>query len=258
MSEAAKTLDKVPIGPISCSVHTISQFVAEIRYLLPDRQQFPRTILCTNAHIYNLAIEDAALRKCLNDARINAADGKAICWAARMCGGDIPERCNMTEAFRAFLNDSRLPKSTAILVGMTDAECETAARNINAAQMHCRIVHTSSGFLDDAGYTKIFQQHQSVDFIFLGMSTPRTELTAQLAATVCPNAIVWGIGAGTIRIYAGTMKEAPAWMRRIGLQWLHRLFSDPRKLWKRYILGNPQFVLHVLRARREKRTGART
>jgi N-acetylglucosaminyldiphosphoundecaprenol N-acetyl-beta-D-mannosaminyltransferase len=135
---------------------------------------------------------------------------------------------------------------------MTDAECEIAARNVNAAQTHCRVIHTNSGFLDDAANTKLFQQHSLVDFIFLGMSTPRTELTAQLAASICPNAIIWGIGAGTIRIYAGTMKEAPVWMRRVGLQWLHRLFSDPRNLWKRYIIGNPRFILHVLRARFQK------
>jgi N-acetylglucosaminyldiphosphoundecaprenol N-acetyl-beta-D-mannosaminyltransferase len=242
-------LPKISIGPVNCSPHTMVQLVDDLRHLVANEFEQPRTILCTNAHIYNLAVTDAALRKSLNDARINAADGKAICWAARMCGGDIPERCNMTEAFRAFLQDSRMPKTTAILVGMTEAECETAARTINAAQPHCKVISTNSGFLDDAAYTKIFQQHSSVDFIFLGMGTPRTELTAQLAASVCPNAIVWGIGAGTIRIYAGTMKEAPTWMRRIGLQWLHRLFSDPRNLWKRYIIGNPRFVFHILRAR---------
>lgn len=240
---------KVSIGPVSCSPHTIPDLLDEIRFLLREKHEQPRTILCVNAHIYNLATKDAALRKCLNNARINAADGKAICWAAHVCGGNIPERCNMTEAFRAFLNDSRMPGTTALLVGMTDDECEAAARHINSIQTHCKIIHTSSGFLDETTYTKIFRDHPIVDFIFLGMSTPRTELTAQLAAVVCPNAIVWGIGAGTIRIYAGTMQEAPAWMRRIGLQWLHRLLSDPQKLWKRYVVGNPRFILHILRAR---------
>lgn len=242
-------LAKIWIGPLSCSPHTIGQFVDEIRMLLRNKQQQPRIILCINAHIYNLAMKDAALRKCLNEARINTADGAAIVWAARFCGGAIPERCNMTEAFRAFLNDSTMPLTTAILVGVTDSECEAATLHINSIQSHCRIIHASSGFLDETAYTKIFQQYASVDFILLGMSTPRTELTAQLAASLRPQAIVWSIGAGTIRIYAGTMKEAPVWMRRIGLQWLHRLFSDPRALWKRYIIGNPRFILHVLRAR---------
>lgn len=242
-------LSKLSIGPVSCSPHTIPQLLDELLVLLGDKAQQPRSILCVNAHIYNLAIKDAALRNALNNSRINAADGKAICWAARVCGGNIPERCNMTEAFRAFLQDARMPNTTALLVGMTDEECAVAARKINSSQTHCKIVHTASGFLNDASYTQIFQQHSSVDFIFLGMSTPRTELTAQLAAAACPNSIVWGIGAGTIRIYAGTMVEAPAWMRRVGLQWMHRLFADPLNLWKRYLIGNPQFILHVLRAK---------
>ena len=249
MSESSKTMDKIRIGQLTCSPHTIPQFVEELRCLISHSQQRPRTILCVNAHVYNLAMKDTKLRQCLNDARINTADGAAIVWAARFCGGNLPERCNMTEAFRAFLNQPDMPETTAILVGTTDDECEAAARNINAMQRHCKITHTYSGFLDDDAYTKAFRQHSKVDLILLGMSTPRTELTAQLAASIFPNAIVWGIGAGTIRIYAGTMKEAPVWMRRAGLQWLHRLFSDPRNLWKRYIIGNPQFILHVLRAR---------
>ncbi len=242
-------LSKVSVGQISCSRHTIPQLLDELLILLSDKHQQPRTILCVNAHIYNLAAKHAALCKTLNDARINAADGKGIVWGARLFGSNIHERCNMTEAFRAFLNDSRMPTTTALLIGMTDTECEAAAHNINTLQNHCKIIHTSSGFLAEAAYEKIFREHANANFIFLGMGTPRTELTAQLAASICPNSIVWGIGAGTIRIYAGTMKEAPGWMRRIGLQWLHRLFSDPRNLWKRYIIGNPQFILHVLRAR---------
>src|SRR4051794_38002462 len=114
---AMAVLPKISVGSVRCSPHTIPQLLDDLRYLLVNRSEQPRTILCVNAHIYNLAIKDGALRKCLNDARINAADGKAICWAARMCGGNIPERCNMTEAFRAYLQDSTMPNSTALLVG---------------------------------------------------------------------------------------------------------------------------------------------
>ncbi|MDB6059029.1 MAG: N-acetylmannosaminyltransferase [Verrucomicrobiales bacterium] len=249
MTETATSLKKVLIGPILCSPHTIPQFVAEIRTLLADRALQPRTVACINAHVYNLAMQDPKLRQFLNGVRINTADGAAIVWAAQLCGGNIPERCNMTEAFRAFLENAAMPHTKAILVGSTDEECQAAARHISSMQKHCEIVATYSGFLDEAAYKNVFHQHCDADFILMGMSTPRTEYTAEWAASICPDAIVWVIGAGTIRIFAGTMIEAPVWMRRVGLQWLHRLFSDPRALWKRYIIGNPRFILHVLQAR---------
>jgi N-acetylglucosaminyldiphosphoundecaprenol N-acetyl-beta-D-mannosaminyltransferase len=81
------------------------------------------------------------------------------------------------------------------------------------------------------------------------MGTPKSERVLHLASKLCPKAIIWHIGGGTVRFYAGTLKEAPAWMRRSGLQWMHRLALEPRRMWKRYVLGNPLFVWRILTAR---------
>ena len=53
---------------------------------------------------------------------------------------------------------------------------------------------------------------------------------------------------------AGTVKRAPRWMQRSGLEWLHRLLSDPRRLWRRYVIGNPRFVAGVVWDRLRGRT----
>jgi len=92
----------------------------------------------------------------------------------------------------------------------------------------------------------------------VGMGTPRTERICAIARARCPHSIVWGIGAGTIRILAGTMHEAPQIMRRTGLQWLHRLWCEPTRLWSRYLFGNPRFLYRILKmARQARRTLAR-
>jgi N-acetylglucosaminyldiphosphoundecaprenol N-acetyl-beta-D-mannosaminyltransferase len=69
---------------------------------------------------------------------------------------------------------------------------------------------------------------------------------------VRPEAIAWHIGGGTIMFLAGKLKEAPVWMRRSGLQWLHRLAIEPRRMWRRYLLGNVQFAWSILGARMRK------
>lgn len=233
-------------GVTLCSPHSIGDLLAELKLLLTDKSLTPRTILCLNSHIYNLACADARLRQCLSAARIVAADGMAIIWAARFLGHPISERCNMTEAFHAFVKDSTMPPSRGILIGCSPAEAEAAAEKVNRESPHCRIVRTCSGFLSESEYREILTEHAQLDFVFLGMGSPKTEIIAQVAAQSCPPAIVWGIGGGTIRIEAGTMTEAPAVWRRLGLQWLHRLGSEPGDLWRRYLLGNPRFVLRIL------------
>ncbi|MDE3068114.1 MAG: WecB/TagA/CpsF family glycosyltransferase [Verrucomicrobiota bacterium] len=193
----------------------------------------------------------------MNEARVVAADGMAIVWAARFFGVRMSKRCNMTEAFRAFLVNAHMPPSTAILIGCEPSLSAAAAANIHRLSSHCRVVKTFSGFLSDTEYRDICAQHCEVDFVLLGMGTPRTEQVAELAAEICPQAIVWGIGGGTVRIFAGAMREAPRVWRRLGLQWLHRLVCEPGELWRRYLIGNPLFALHILKlawmARRQKK-----
>lgn len=235
------------LGPIRCSSHTIGQFLDEIRLLLQDRTSRPRSLLFVNAHVYNLARQNDRLRELLNSARINAADGMAIVWAARWRRVPMESRCNMTEAFRAFLLDREMPPSRALLVGCSEREAQLAAQEVNQISKHCRVIKAVSGFLGAEGNEALFRQHPEVDFIFLGMGTPQSEYTAHLASQVSPRAIVWAIGGGTVRIYAGTMTEAPVAWRRLGLQWVHRLCSEPSTLWQRYILGNPLFLWHIVR-----------
>jgi len=232
-------------GSINCSTHTIFQLIDEIKLLLADKNLQCRTILCLNAHIYNIAHIDLSLRQIINRARIVAADGMSIVWLSRLFGEKIPHRCNMTEAFHTFSKSKNIQNNQGILIGMSAAEVKKATRKIHKVSEHCRIKRYISGFLDDAEYCTIFETITDIDFIFLGMSTPRTERVSELAAAICPRAIIWHIGAGTIKILAGTMKEAPILWRRAGLQWLHRLCHDPINLWSRYIIGNVLFIYRL-------------
>lgn len=235
-------------GIVRCSTHTIPQLIEEVRVLLQDKDLQPRTILCVNSHIYNLACRNEMLRRWLNEARIVTADGMAIVWAARLFGVKIPERCNMTEAFRAYLMQTDLPPSHAMLVGCSLEEAAAAAQNINGISSHLKVVQTVSGYLRLEEYERLFYNSPDIDFILLGMGTPKSEEVAALAARVSPRCVAWAVGGGTVRIFAGTMIEAPTVWRRLGLQWLHRLFSEPATLWKRYVLGNPVFVWRIFKA----------
>ena len=233
-------------GHVKCNTHTIPELLEELRTLLNNPSLRPRGIRAINAHIFNLAAYDDELREILNASRIVVADGMAIVWAAHLFGGRLTERCNMTESFRAFLAEETMPKSKAILVGCRQEEVNLAADNIMKASVHCAITRAICGFADDSEYVKVFSQSPEIDLILIGMGTPRSERLAMVAAELCPNAIVWHVGGGTIRIFAGSEKEAPKWCRQIGIQWVYRLCIDPKQMWNRYLLGNPKFIKLVL------------
>ena len=117
---------------------------------------------------------------------------------------------------------------------------------------------TVSDYVEPILYDRFDAEHfPDVDLILIGMGSPKSERVATIAAEECPRAVVWHIGGGTIRFLAGTVREAPTLMRRMGLQWLHRLLVEPRRMWRRYLVGNWVFLFSVFTARlSRKRTRA--
>jgi N-acetylglucosaminyldiphosphoundecaprenol N-acetyl-beta-D-mannosaminyltransferase len=80
------------------------------------------------------------------------------------------------------------------------------------------------------------------DFIWVGLSTPKQETWITQAIQLLPHGVCFGVGAA-FDFHTGRVKRAPRWMQRNGLEWFHRLLSDPRRLWRRYIILAPKFVL---------------
>ena len=238
---------------VDCSPHSIPELLEEIRALLRDVSLRPRSIMCLNAHISNLARSDPSLKRHLNAARVVAADGMPIIWVGRLKGHRVDSRCNMTEAFRAFLRDETLPSSSALLIGCTEKVAGRAAAAMNQESHHCRVVQVVSGYEPIDAYVRAIGDGGPFDFILVGMGSPRSEAVLSELSGVAPESMLWHIGGGTIGFYAGGVKEAPLWMRRSGLQWLHRLGVEPKRMWRRYLLGNCAFLfgatLDVLRDR---------
>lgn len=237
------------LGPVAFSAITIDGMVHDIRRHLSSPERRGATYTYINAHVFNLCWHDDELRSRINSSDLVGADGMAIVWAARALGIDIAERCNILEAFRAFLAEDDMPPSTAILIGGTDAEVERAARTIEADGAHLTITTAVSGYLELGDYADLLDDTDATDLVLIGAGSPKSEAIVDLAHQRWPNALVWHIGGGTVMYYAGSMVEAPAWMRRTGLQWVHRLVSEPRRMWRRYLVGNPTFVARIARIR---------
>jgi N-acetylglucosaminyldiphosphoundecaprenol N-acetyl-beta-D-mannosaminyltransferase len=114
---------------------------------------------------------------------------------------------------------------------------------------------TAHGFLPTADYVALAQASHSA-LIVLGMGMPRQEEVALAlrAALTQPCLIV--CGGAIIDFLGGKTPRAPRWMRRVGIEWLYRLAQEPRRLFQRYVVGNPVFLARALRLRFEPRRPA--
>jgi N-acetylglucosaminyldiphosphoundecaprenol N-acetyl-beta-D-mannosaminyltransferase len=83
------------------------------------------------------------------------------------------------------------------------------------------------------------------DIIWVGLSTPKQERFMARYLPILDTKLMIGVGAAFL-FHTGAIRDSPNWVKRAGLQWLHRLMQEPTRLWKRYLLNNPLFVLHAL------------
>jgi alpha-1,3-mannosyltransferase len=235
-----RTILGVPIG-----VNTRSQAVE----LLDARfvRGKPAIVAFANAHTLNVASRDEAFRDVLRNA-IVINDGIGVDIASRfLFGSAFPQNLNGTDFTPHYLRSSRHRFRIFLLGGRGNVARRAGKQLARMCPQH-RIVGWHHGFLAKADNAKIAEmiRHANADVVLVAMGNPVQEqwLAANLAATGCR--LGFAVGA-LFDFMTGQAPRAPLWMRTVRLEWLHRLMLEPARLWRRYLVGNPQFLLRVLR-----------
>jgi N-acetylglucosaminyldiphosphoundecaprenol N-acetyl-beta-D-mannosaminyltransferase len=209
-----------------------------------------RTVMYVNAHCLNIAYQDSGYRAVLNAADLVYTDGVSVAWASRWLHG-----CSMQKATGADWIEPLCMRAVEhgwriyILAGRPGTAA-TARLRLEERYPGLQIVGTSDGFFVERSERDVVEHIAAVkpDIVFVGLGTPRQEQWVAAHAGDLPDAIYWAVGA-LFDYVAGLERRAPAWMRALALEWAWRLLIDPFGKWRRYIIGNPLFVVRVLRQR---------
>ncbi len=203
-----------------------------------------------NAHTLNLAVQVAPLRRSLTRSRLVLNDGVGLDLAARMRGEFFPENLNGSDFTLRLLEFAAALDWGVYLLGAEPGVAEIATERLVARIDGLRVVGITHGFTgesDELLTQRVRATNASLLVVALGTPLQEVWLDRNLEAT---GALV-GIGVGAFLDFAaGRVRRAPGWMNRMGLEWCYRLFQEPKRLWRRYILGNPLFLLRAWRDRR--------
>jgi N-acetylglucosaminyldiphosphoundecaprenol N-acetyl-beta-D-mannosaminyltransferase len=214
-------------------------------------------ILCVNIYGYNLAEEQPWLYDCWNNAAIVFCDGAGVILGARLLGKTIPERITYADWYWRLVELAEVRNYSLFFLGAKPGVAARAAEVLRGLYPHLRIVGVHDGYFDmtpgSADNTALIEQINAAnpDIVTVGMGMPLQERWLydnwhRLNARV-------GLTGGAIFDYiSGEVQRAPRWMTENGFEWLGRMVVEPRRLWKRYIIGNPVFLARVLRARFRK------
>lgn len=200
-----------------------------------------------NAHNANVACSDKEFAAALEDFLV-LADGIGVDIAARwLYGAPFPANLNGTDFVPALLVAADKPLKVALL-GASRENAERAAARLGEIAPQHRFVVIHDGFFTAQEEPAIIASLAALrpDILLVAMGVPRQEfwIARNLRQEHCTLPIAVG---ALLDFLSGSVPRAPEWMRRLRLEWLFRLVIEPGRLWRRYIVGNPLFLLRVLR-----------
>jgi N-acetylglucosaminyldiphosphoundecaprenol N-acetyl-beta-D-mannosaminyltransferase len=209
-----------------------------------------RYVCICNAHSVVTATSDSAFATAVHDADMSTPDGAPVAWLIGKQTGRAQQRINGPDLMWHYLADGTRQGGPIFLYGATDETLQILRSRLPAAFPDLQIAGTYSPPFrpltaeEDAEVVEMINSSGATT-VWVSLGCPKQEKwMADHRGRI--RGVMIGVGAA-FDYHAGTLNRAPLWMQRNGLEWLHRLASEPGRLWKRYLVTNTLFVLLAAR-----------
>ena len=239
------------VGKVNFEVTNLDLAVTDFIRLAKSsrREEFP--VRLSNAYCVALASRDSSYADLFNGPGLTFPDGAPVAWVMRNfpTGSRQARRVRGPSFFAEVIDKGRKCGLRHYLFGSTDETLLSLRAAVLDRYPGALIVGVHSprfGDLDDEYFGEALGEIDACkpDVVWVGLGTPKQDFAA---ATLSRNTGLPCVGVGAaFDFIAGTSKEAPVWVQQSGLEWLFRLCSEPKRLWRRYLFGNSRFLVSVI------------
>ena len=240
--------------PTSCNILgvdiAVTNMKSVVHFLTKNLERLRGEYVCvSNVHTTVMAYNDPSYREVQNSAVIAVPDGKPLSLICRLRGYRTAKRVAGPDLMPEILRVSEQEGYTHYFYGSTEQTLEALERNIRRKYPGLKIVGVYS-----PPFRKLTEEEDGEiiarinaakpDFLWVGLGAPKQERWMYEHRGKI-KAVMLGVGAA-FDFHAGTAKRAPKWMQELYLEWLYRLIQDPRRLLRRYVNSNAQFIWLIL------------
>lgn len=229
---------------LSSHIDALNENAARDLLLCWARRRDSRYVAICNAHVVVSASQDSEYEKVINNADMATPDGAPVAWMLRRLGFRGQRRVSGPDLMWALCERCAAEGLPIFCYGSSDQTLLLMAERLRAAFPGLQVAMESPPFRplsieeDAAAVDRI--NASGAGLVFVGLGCPKQERwMAEHRGRV--QAVMLGVGAA-FDFHAGTVSRAPQWMQAAGLEWLHRLLSEPRRLWRRYLVTNSVFI----------------
>jgi len=233
---------RVPVGLIDMehAVDTITAWASS---------NVANYVCVRDVHGIMLAQKDSELLSIHERAGLVTPDGMPLVWLGRLRGSNVRRVCGV-DLVDALCERSAKEGLRHFFYGGKPGVAERMASALQIRYPRLAVAGSFSppfGKLSKEADDKIVEKIASVrpQIVWVGLSTPKQEFWMRDHVGRIPGATLIGVGAA-FDFHAGVVRRAPQWMQSNGLEWLHRLITEPRRLWQRYLIIAPKFILFAL------------
>lgn len=207
-----------------------------------------RFVCVRDVHGVMLSLDNPTLFALHSDAAMITPDGMPLVALGRMAGLDVNRTCG-ADLMEHVIESGQKNGLKHYFYGGKPGVAEALRENFTTKFPDAKIVGTHCPAFHDIPDSERLEiiktiKDSGADVVWVGLSTPKQEFWMHRNFAFLPATLI-GVGAA-FDFHTGAVKRAPVWMQRSGLEWSHRLFSEPKRLWRRYLILAPRFVGKVL------------
>ena len=208
------------------------------------------TVFTPNVDHVVTAEEDEEFRAAYEAADLCLADGQALIWASALLGNRLPEKISGSDLILPLLQRAAREGWRVYLLGGAEGVVESLSRQLPArlgvsvSGVSSRRISVRPSAQDEEVARAIAQS--GAQLLLVGLGMPKQELFIHRCRRWLGPAVCVGVGA-SLDFLAGRVKRAPRWVSKAGFEWLFRLLQEPGRLWRRYLIKDPRFLLVLIR-----------
>ncbi|ANE49638.1 UDP-N-acetyl-D-mannosamine transferase [Flavisolibacter tropicus] len=235
---------RVRICGIPVDALTMEQTLALINKAIQDKSPVHHVVV--NAAKMVNAQKDEELKKSIVDCDIINADGKSIVWASKFLNCALPERVAGIDLMHNLVDMAASKGYKIFLLGAEQEVLEKVVEVYRTKYGDQLIAGYRNGYFKKEEEPELAKQIETsrADMLFVAVTSPKKEIFLNTYKHLLNVPFIMGVG-GSFDVIAGKTKRAPLWMQNLGMEWFYRVLQEPKRMWKRYLFGNSEFIYLV-------------